>query len=338
MEHITRHSKSNAAQRSYDLFHAVMQAPVSLVYSQEQKWKASRLAMRGAYKWDEFLPRVEDPHHILTFLCHHFHLATRYRENLDEPIQNALRALGYASGPVTIEALKRFDPAEPSFVQGICYVFQDDKPFQLRKAALFFLSLISDRWFNTTHPIMEPDQMRGLCVDWASAIDGIEHTPDVRKAALTVLFGMISSPHWRPHIVPNKWKLLEYFTLVSDGSRSLKRCVDDPELMDALWNAKNSVAVTLWMAILWLKYWELIPRVREQLETATRKIAQCGRRTDLEMCLSKMDKELMDVENASTQYNTWDTNSAAVALRTKINDLQQARTILVALKEGYKEG
>ena len=50
--------------------------------------------------------------------------------------------------------------------------------------------------------------MRGLCVDWASAVNGIEHTSDVQKATLSVLFGMINSSHWLPHIVPSKWKLL----------------------------------------------------------------------------------------------------------------------------------
>ena len=334
MELIAPLSENDIAQKSYNLFHVVIQAPVSLAYSQEKKWNASRLTMYGAYKWDKFLPWVEDPQDILTFLDHHFDLATRGGENQDEPIQNALRALAYASGPVTIEALKLFDPTEPSFVRGICYVFQDNKPFQLRKAALFFLPLIGDRWFNTPHPIMEPDQMRSLCVDWASAVDGIEHTHDVQKATLAVLFGMINSPHWRPHIVTEKWKLLEYFTAVPDDSQPLKRCIDNPDLMEAIRNVDNPAAMVLWLAILWLKYKELIPQVQEQLETVTKEVAQGRRRTDLEMYLSVMDSELRKAEDALTQYNTWSTDPAAIALRTKIDNLQQARVTLVALKRG----
>ena len=312
-----------------------MQAPVSLAYTQEKKWEASRLAMHGAYKWDTFLPWVEDPQNILTFLDHNFDLATRGGQDQHEPIQNALRALAYASGPVTIEALGRFNPTEPSFVRGICYVFQDDKPFQLRKAALFFLPLIGDRWFNTPDPIMGPDQMRGLCVDWASAVDSVKHTYDVQKAAtLAVLFGMISSPHWRPHIVTEKWKLLEYFTSVPDDSVPLRRCIDNPELMDVVRNVADPAAMVLWVAILWLKYKELIPQVREQLETVTKEFAQGRRRTDLDMYLSVMDSELRKAEDALTQYNTWSTDKAAIALRTKIDNLQQARVSLVAIKRG----
>jgi len=184
MELVAPLSEKETAQKSYQLFNVVMQAQASLAYSQEKKWDASRLTMYGAYKWDRFLSWVEEPRDILGFLNHHFYLATRGGQNQDEPIQNALRALAYASSSTTIEALKLFDPTEPSFARGICYVFQDDKPFQLRKAALFFLPLIADRWFNTPHPIMEPDQMRSLCVDWASAVDGMS-TPTMSRRPLS---------------------------------------------------------------------------------------------------------------------------------------------------------
>ena len=325
--------ENKTAHKSHNLFHVVMQAPISLACSQERRWDASHLIMYGAYKWDKFLQWVEDPEDILAFLDHHSDLVNRTGQNQDEPIQNALRALGFASGPVTIEALKHFDPTEPSFVRGICYVFKDNKPFQFHKAALFFLPMIGDRWFNTPHPIIESDQMRSLCVDWASAVDGIEHTHDVQKATLAVLFGMINSPHWRPHIVVEKWKLLESFMSVPDDSQPLRRCVDNPELMDAIKNVANPVAMVLWLAILWLKY-ELIPQVQEQLEAVTKEVAQGRRRTDLDMYLSVMDGELRNTEDALTQYNTWSTDPAAIALRTKTDNLQQARVSLVALKRG----
>ena len=299
-------SVDQIAQKSYQLFHDIMRTPVSHAYSQEKKWEASRLAMHGAYKWDKFLPWVEDPQDILVFLDHHFDLATRANEDQDEPIQNALRALAYASGPVTIEALKSFDPTAPSFVRGICYIYQDDKPFQLRKAALFLLPLIGDRWFNTDYPIMQPDQMRSLCTNWASAVDGIEHTHDVQKATLTVLLGMINSPYWRPHVVTDKWRLLEYFASVPDDSLPLRRCIDNQEL---------------------------VPEVREQLETTTKEAGRV-RRADQEMYLSVMDAELKKAEDMLNHYDAWSTDSAAVALRTKIDNLQQASSSLVAIKRG----
>jgi hypothetical protein len=38
-----------------------------------------------------------------------------------------------------------------------------------------------------------------------------------------------------------------------------------------------------------------------------------------------MDPELRKAEDALTQYSTWSTDPAAIALKTKINNLRQAR-------------
>jgi hypothetical protein len=332
MELIAPLSTNEIATKSYHLFHIVMQAPLSPAYSQEKMWQAARLAVYGAYKWDKFLPWVEDPQHILTFLDHHFDLATIGGQNQDEPIQYALRALGYASTPLTIEALSHFDPTGASFIRGVCYAFREGKPFELHKAALFFLPLVTSRWFNSPEPIMKPDQMKRLCVDWASAIDGIEHTYDIQKAALAVLFRMANSPQWRPHIAKEKWKLLEYFSAVPDDSQPLRVCLDNTELTDAISKAENPVAIVLWLAILWLKYQELIPEVREQLETATKEVAQ-SRRSDIDMYLSLMNWELKRTEGALVDsYSPWPTDPAIRALRTKIDNLQRAKVSLAAFK------
>ena len=52
------------------------------------------------------------------------------------------------------------------------------------------------------------------------------------------------------------------------------------------------------------------------------------------MYLPVMDQELRKAEDVLTQYNTWPTDPAAIALRTKIDNLQQARVSFVALKRG----
>ena len=330
MELITPLSENVIAQKSYDLFRAVMQTPVSPAYSKEKKWKASRLTMHGAYKRNESLPPVGDPQDILTFLGHHFDLAAKGGESQDEPIQDALCALAYASDPTTNEDLKDFDPTNPSFVRGICYAYQDKRPSELRTAALFFLPLISDKMFNTPEPVIRPDEMKSFCADWASTVDSLELTPNVQKAALTVLFGMINSSHWRPHIAPEKWKLLEYFTSVPDDSQPLRKCINNSGLINVIKNMDNQAASFLWLKILWLKYQELVPDVRTQLENATR-----GRKkTDLDNYLATVESDSRAAEEALTQYDTWSTDPEAVALRTKIESLQDARSTLVALRRG----
>jgi len=67
-----------------------------------------------------------------------------------------------------------------------------------------------------------------------------------------------------------KWKLLEYFISVPDDSQPLRRCIDNPELIEAIKGAANPAAMDLWLAILWLKYNELLSGAREQLETVTK--------------------------------------------------------------------
>ena len=277
------------AAKSYGLFHVIMQAQVHPTYA-ERKWEASRLAMEGAYKWDEVLPPVGDPQDVLTFLNYHFSSTAQYQ---DEPIQNALRALGSIPSHAMNEAFRGFnDQTRSSFVRGIRHAFRNDRPLKLRKAAFFFLPIIADSLFNVSPPVMEDEKMGAFSVDWASAVDGVGATNDVRKATLTVLFDMINSAHWRPHIVAGKWSLLKDFISDPDGSEPLRRCLGNPELIDAIPNVGSPGARALWLAILWLKHDELTPSVREKLETATGEVS----RTDFYVCLSGVDSELRKAE------------------------------------------
>ena len=75
----------------------------------------------------------------------------------------------YASGPVAIEALEHFDPAVPSLARG-ADTRSRTTAVPVRKATPFSLPLTGDKWFDTPRPIVEPDKMRSLCVDWASAV------------------------------------------------------------------------------------------------------------------------------------------------------------------------
>ena len=68
MELIAPLSETNVARKSYALFHVVMQAPVSLAYSQEKKWAASCLTVVGAYKRGKLSPQVKDMHSCITWV------------------------------------------------------------------------------------------------------------------------------------------------------------------------------------------------------------------------------------------------------------------------------
>ena len=320
-------------EQSHDLFHVIMNAPITLAYTQEKKWQAARYLLRGLCGWaDNFCYWAGDPQDVLTFLSYHFDLANQDGEYPDEPILHALRTLGYTQDPVTIEALRHFDSTKPTFVSGICYAFQGDKPPSVRYSALYLLPRIGDKWFVGPHPIMEPDQMRRLCTDWASFVDITVKTPRVKKEALAVLFYMINSPHWRPHIPTNTLRLLDWFTSVPDDSEPLKRCLDNPELTDVILGIADPAVVVAWLKILWLKYGELAPGVRGKLETATKETAQT-RKSALDVCLSVVDSELKKVEAVLEEDDTSSVDLGSTT-DTKVDNLRQARAALLVLKGG----
>ena len=322
--------------KSYSLFCTIMQAPIPETHFQE-KWKASRLAMCSAWEADKF----NDVQSIIAFLDYHFELATRHDRSQDGPIQHALCTLARTPKTITIRALQQFDPTKPSFVRGISHALQGDRPAKLHEATLLFLPLICDKWFNAHSPIMDSKRMRSFCMNWASAVDNVEKTPVVQVAALTVLLGMTSSPLWNPHVIPEKWTLLEHFTSVPDDLQHLHGYINNLGLMDKIRSVDNPIAAVLWVEILWLKYAELVPEVQEQLEIVTKEIARNERGVDPGTSQSYIDKYLLSVgselrkaEGALESHAIQSTEPIAVTLREKVQSLKEAIRLLDSIRLG----
>ena len=313
--------------KSYRLFRVVTQVPLSPARTEETKWEACRFALRGTCKSEKSMPPIEDALEILRFLDYHFDLADRGDENSHVPIWDALRALAFASDPVMNDALQHFDPARPSFVHGIRHALHKDKPL-LRKAVLFFLPRIADRWFVPPREIMTPDETKRFCMDWASAVDEVGVTRhDTRAPALIVLFDMINSSHWRPYIVADKWKLLEYFTSDLDNSPSFRRCLGNPEVVDAILRGDRA-AMVLWSKISLLRYKDLTDEVLRRFGVAMEKAT--GR--ELEVYMSAIDSELTNAEVELTRYKTLSTEERAVTLRREIDGHREAKVFLKRFK------
>ena len=336
---ISNLSEEKVASKSYDLFRMVMGAPAPETRSQEG-WEVSRLTIYCAYKGDKFIPLAEDEdiQYILAFLDYYFELAG-LGQNQDEPIQNALHALT-CTPDSTIAALERFDLAD-SLVRNIQYAFQDDRPPNLRKTVLLFLALICGRWFRTDLLTTSPERMKRFCVDWASAVDCVEQTPAIKTATLAVLLEMIDSPHWRPHIVPEKFALLEDLKLVPDDFKPLRSCINDPDLMDTIKNVENPMAIVHWVMILWSRYAELGREVREQLEAVTKEIVRKEQRPGCDAsrslvgeCLSEMASELRKAKDELKRYPAWPPYPVADPLEEKVRGLESAIGTLDAIRQG----
>jgi hypothetical protein len=305
------------ATHSYDLFQVIMQGQVHQDCS-EAMWEASRLALHGTFTHNEVSPPVGNPLHILNFLNHHFDSATLSGGDQDEPIQTALLALASVSGPAMTQALNNFDPTQPSFVNGIRHAFRAP---QLRKAALLFLPLVADRWFNNPARLMGFDEMTTLCQDWASAVDDTGTADDVRKPTLMVFFGMVNSARWRPHIVAQKWALLKDFFSNPEDSEPLRRCLRNPELIDAIPNVGRPSARVLWLLILWSKHVCLTPDVKEKLRAATKDVSD----SDRDVFLSAVKVELEKVDDEMVLHGSWSKEAAAVALSDRKTGLMLAK-------------
>ena len=349
--------------RSQFLFNSIMRTRVSLALSEEKKWEASRLALHIACKWEKTLEMFgRDPQRIITFLLHHFELAAQ-GDIHDEPIQNAVHALTYA---FDTRNLKNLDPTQPAFVRGICLAFGSDRPLQLRKAVFFFLPLISNRWFNSPTPLMEPDEMESFCKDWASAVDDVGAHDDIQKPALKVLFNMINSSHWRPHIVVEKWKLLESFisdpelevfrryqpvSVKPDGYESevSESEVSEPEVFEpddfmsevfvpedkplrrCLGNLELIDGIPSVGSpparVLWLAIlWLRCEELTPEVREKLETATGEISRADLEVCLSVVEVELGKVEDGILLYDTF-------TLRQKKRGLEQARDSLIGFQQ-----
>jgi hypothetical protein len=276
----------------------------------------------------DFSPEVEDPGEILVFLNHEFELDAGGKSQ-DESIRDALRALVFVSGPAMNQALEDFDPTQVSFIGGISHASRENRLLQLRVAALYFLPCIADKWFNADPPTMRPEEMKNLRVNWASVVGDNEE--DVLDPALAVLFHMNSS-HWRPHIPADKWGLLKYFLSVPEHSEPLRRCLDNPDLVDAILKLGNPGATVLWLTILWLKHPELTPEARERLEKATRQGARDAGKGGLDKYLARVRSESKKVQEERTNYSTFSKEPRAIALQKKIDGFKKAEEQLVAIR------
>lgn len=337
---------NTVCQSSYSLFRVILASP----FNKEDIWKASRSAVHGAYKWDRFLPWVQDPNDLLKFLAYHFLIQTQGEDEVSkEPIQDTIRALAYASGEVTIEAFKKFDPTEKSFVEGIRKAFDSDRPFQTRKAALFLIPIIQDKWFDDSleQDVVSDDQRTEFCKNWASAVDGIEHTYDVKKATISTLFSMMNSNKWRPHIAEDKLKLMEWFTVLPEDSKPFNACKKNPEILPWLKSraenptegeGKNSARVNqslmkLWLAILWLDYVGLPEAVKDQVLEVT-KVVISKVRHDVNFITVVMEAEKERYQAELKEFPLWSIDDKATVLRARVDNLNSnMETFLEAVGE-----
>ena len=270
--------------KSYSLFRAILSSSIE----KEELWAAARLAVHGSFKWDKFLPWVEDPDDVIKCLTHHFAIQAEGEDDVaKQPIEDILRAISYASNETTLEGLKKFDFTDKLFFGGIRKALEEDRPFETRKAALFFMPKIQDKLFDDSLEDVIPDEVKvEFCKSWASAVDGIEHTEDVKKVTSGALFGMMNSKRWRSHIVKGSLKLMGYFAYLPDDAKCFATCKKNASVLPWLRSradeaggegTEESKLWRLWLAILWSDYASLPKDIRDQVLEVTKVVISKGR-------------------------------------------------------------
>ena len=318
------------AQGCYSLFHVVL----SSSFEKEEIWAAARLAGHGAYKWDHFLPWVNDPDDVLKSLLHHFAIQTEGEDDVaTQPIEDMLRAIAYASNDQALEGLKKFDHADKVFIGGVRKALGADRPFQTRKAALFFLPMIQDKWFDDfLEDAMSDEEKDEFSKSWGSTVDGIQHTIEVKRAACATFFAMLNSKRWRSHIAKDKFKLMAYFSDLPDDSKHFIACKKNASILPWLLSRAQEAGSggteetnmwKLWLAILWSDYASLPKEVKDQVLEVT-KVVTSKARHDVTFVSGIMAMEKKKYQTKLGGYTALSVEVEAERLRARVEDMNES--------------
>lgn len=314
------------ADGCHALFNEVMQ---STHLTEEIKWKAARLALYGAFKWDYYMPWLQDAKCVVTFLEHTLEFPCAEEEQ-DMALESAYRALAYASKR---EMVDQFDMKKRLIVDGTVAAFDYRKPFQLWKAILFFLDNVESQWFNAEVEIMNEERRRGLVQKLVDNIEHIEPTIDVLCAILSVLFGMADSPLWRPHLPIKLWSAMGGFPALPETTPSFIRCRNNPDVIDRLVAYEEKSVVKFWMGILWRDWVDLRPEVQARLVEVTREVVGPGSE-DQALISAAIVGTHQQLSQRMEKFQPWSIEEDALACRARLEKLEQGRLRLEGVLVG----
>ena len=308
------------------LFDAVMQ---STYLTGETKWKAARLALHGAYKWDLYMPWLHDAKDVITFFEHVLESPCAEEEQ-DMALESAYRALAYASKR---EMLDQYDMKKTLIVDGTIAAFSYQKPFQLWKAILFFLDVVEGQWFGSEVEIMDEEKRRKLIQRLVDNMEHIEPTIDVLCAILSVLLGMADSPMWRPHLPIKLWSAMGGFPALPETTPSFVRCRDNPDVIDGLRAYEEKSVVKFWMGILWRDWVDLRPEVQARLVEVTREVVGPGAE-DQALISAAITGTHQQLSQHMEKFQPWSIEEEALACRARLEKLEQGRLKLEGVLVG----
>jgi len=258
----------------------------------DQHWEAARLAAHGAFERnvESSPPLVGEPKEILKFLDHHLGLQGTGEDHTSsfasvlEPFLTKLSS-GRWPDPLIVECIEKFNCASPSFVSGMRSIIHPRNTFDFRWKVTGLIALTSNQWFDSSTPVMEPEEMSEFCEHLAVyIIDDALHGDFVQKCSVTILFGMLRSPEWRKHVAARFWSVLAYCTLVDEEQESFKWCLRNAiELLEFTRGLASGEGLKWWYGTLWFHYDKLDITVRDEVERIARAMSLGDGLSDLNL-------------------------------------------------------
>ena len=228
------------------------------------------------------MPPIGDPKLLLKFL--HFHMQERATIG-SRPIYHVFSALVNASNEETDRGLAAYDFTDPLFIDTTTEALEDKNFTLLRKATIFVLPRLDNHLFVTDKAFGDDQKASRFVKSWSSAIHEFlqDSTPTeqverkdhrIEKAVVKVLLAIAHLPCLRVHLPKERWTLLKHFPhIMVANPPPLQRCLSDPDISPFLNSIMDAGQASPWLGMLWMKYDDLSPEVRKQVEESTRKIA-----------------------------------------------------------------
>ena len=293
----------------------------------DQHLEAARLAIHGAFERNDELssPEVGEPKEILKFLDYHLGLQGAGKD-YSSSIACALEAIDYRTDPLTVGCIREFNCASPHFVRGVRSIMRPDSQFQLRGKATFLITLISDQWFDSPIPVMEPEEMSEFCEHLAVfMIDRVVHMPNIQKRGVTILFGVLRSPEWRKCIVTRFWSMLAYCALADEEQDSFRWCLRNAiELLEFTRGLADGEGLKWWYGTLWFHYDKLDTKVRDEVERIARDMSLGDGLEDLNLYLNLIGQEVTRIRRDVDELPDEDRlDSRGMVLRARLIALER---------------
>ena len=237
-----------------------------------------------------------EPKEVLKFLDHHLGLQGAGEDHTSS-ITSALEPFitkspcGRWPDPLIVECISKFNCASLSFVSGMRSIMRPGNTFNLRWKVTGLMALISSQWFDSTTPVMEPEEMSEFCEHLAvCVIDDALHGDFVKRWSVTILFGMLSSSEWRKHIVTRFWSMFAYGARVDEELGSVKWCLQNAlELLEFMRSLPDGEGLKCWYGMLWLYYDKLDTKAREEVEKIARDMSLGDGLADLNLYLNLIE-------------------------------------------------